>query len=87
LSIEYTFPVSPFGTGGEFDDRVDEAAVGKAPRKKGGGKAGAPGCDPGATQGLSGGSVNAGTRAASTSKGAGWRSVLAVRQDGSRSLI
>ena len=42
LTIEYTFPVSPFGGGGEFTEKVDQAEVGKAPRKNGAGGKGGP---------------------------------------------
>ena len=75
LTIEYTFPVSPFGSGGEFDVKVDEAEVGKGPRKK-------KGSDPRGS-GQNGGGVNAGSRFPPASSGP----VLSMGEDGSRYLI
>ena len=73
LTIEYTFPVSPFGTGGEFNERLDEAEVGRAPRKKGAGGSGGP-VNP----------ANGGSTPANTLGGGG---VLSASEDGSPSWM
>ena len=70
LTIEYTFPVSPFGGGGEFTEKVDQAEVGKAPRKNGAGGKGGP------VNAANGGSTPANTRPAG--------GVLSLGEDGSR---